>query len=158
MNGLCRVAIAVGVVLSLGAIAGGCTTTHPIDERRAVVVGHVYDENGLPLSGIDVRSGRFRSVTDSFGRFKLESVPLGDRTISVEGALYETVTTEVSIVGPFAVAHIVLWSLTGLIDQAIVYLEAGTPTAAVGPYHRALGIAPTDRRVLLLGTILEDEL
>ena len=141
--------LAVGVL-----IATGCTTTTVTAETHTTLSGRVYDENGVPVSGVRVETGRFSGVSDDSGRFRLENVPHGDRVLQVYRRGYETQTVEISLYSPNAFARISLWSLTGLIDQAIEYLRAGATGEARRVYHRSQAIDPHDERVKVLGTIV----
>jgi hypothetical protein len=67
---------------------------------------------------------------------------------------YETQTVEIALHSPHAFARISLWSLTGLIDQAVEYLREGATAEARRIYHRSRAIDPQDERVRVLGTIV----
>jgi hypothetical protein len=132
----------------------GCTTTTVTDANDAVLVGRVYDENAVPLSGATVESGRFRGISDSSGRFRIDGIPYGTREFAVSRRDHESVTTTIRLYSPAAYARVTLWSLAGLIDRAIHLLNAGTPDEARGIYHRCVPIDAPDERVRLLGEIL----
>jgi hypothetical protein len=151
----------VGVVVSVlfsGALATtGCTTTTVTAENRTTLSGRVYDENGVPVSGVRVETGRFSGVSDDTGRFRLDDVPHGDRVLEVFRRGYETQTVEIALHSPHAFARISLWSLTGLIDQAIQYLREGVTAEAQRMYDRSRAIDPHDERVVVLGAIVGDD-
>lgn len=132
----------------------GCATTRVTEDTRTVIVGRVYNENGVPLANVEIRSGRFRSTTDNRGRFRMEAIPFGTRRLTATATEHEEQTAEVDLASPFVVAHITLWSITGIIDQAILYISRDAPAEAHRAYRRAKAIDPLDERVLMLGEIL----
>lgn len=150
------VGVVVTVLLSGVLTATGCTTTTVTAENRTTLSGRVYDENGVPVSGVRVETGRFSGVSDDTGRFRLENVPHGDRVLQVFRRGYETQTVEIALHSPHAFARISLWSLTGLIDQAVQYLREGATAEAQRIYHRSRAIDPHDERVEVLGAIVGD--
>jgi hypothetical protein len=150
----------VGFLITVAWIVvfvSGCTTTRATDDTRTVLVGRVYDENGVPLANVDIRSGRFRSITDNRGRFRMEAIPFGTRRLTAATAGHEEQTVEVELASPFVVAHFTLWSMTGLVDQAILYLSRDAAGEARRVYLRAKAIDPSDMRVIVLGEILGAE-
>ena len=132
----------------------GCTTTTVTAENRTTLTGRVYDENGSPVPGVRVETGRFSGISDDSGRFRLENVPHGDRVLHVFRRGYETQTVETALYSPNAFARISLWSLTGLIEQALEYLHAGATEEARRIYLRSQAIDPHDERVDVLGAIV----
>jgi len=138
----------------LVVICAGCATRTVTDTNRAVLAGRVYDENAVPLAGATVESGRFHGVSDGSGRFRIDGIPYGIREFTVSRGSHETVITAVRLYSPGTYARVTLWSLPGLIDRAIQFLDAGARDEVHTIYLRCLAVDPTDERVRLLGDIL----
>lgn len=133
----------------------GCTTTTVTEERRCSVIGRIYDECGAVVPGAVVSCGRRRGVSDNTGRFRIESVPYGDYTVTIERSGYETRSVDLSFFSPATFIRVELWSLAGLIDRGIACIEADATDAALKIYRRAASIDSDDRRVKLLRRVME---
>ena len=132
-----------------------CSTTTVTTDIGAVLSGKVYNENGTPLAGVVLKSGRYRGISDNFGRFRLDNVPRGEHRITVHRDGYETHVFFATLQSPHHFARVSLWSLDGLIDLAIAYIRSNALDDAYLIYERCCTIDPVDSRVTQLGILLE---
>lgn len=133
----------------------GCTTTTVTTDTGAVLMGRVYNENGVPLSGVVLRSGRFRGVSDEFGRFRIDGIPRGSREFTTDKRGYESHRFTASLQSPHQFARVTLWSLGGIMDQAITAVRRGDTAGARSAYRRCNAIDPEDPRVLQFASLLD---
>ncbi|MFP4211393.1 MAG: carboxypeptidase-like regulatory domain-containing protein [Alkalispirochaeta sp.] len=142
------------LVVAIVAFCTGCVTETVTDAGRTVLTGRVYDENAAPVAGATITSGRFRGISDSSGRFRIDGMPHGTRRFIVSAESHEEIVTDIQLYSPGVYSRITLWSLPGLIDRAIHLLHAGATGEVQTIYRRSLSVAGDDERVRLLGEIL----
>jgi hypothetical protein len=143
------------IVLTALILCTGCTTATVTTDTGAVLSGRVYDENGVPLAGVTLRSGRFRGLSDEFGRFRIDGLPRGSRDFETERNGFESHSFTVTLQSPHQFARVTLWSFNGIMDQAISAVKRGDTAAARSAFERCRAIDPEDRRVHRLASLLE---
>ena len=146
-----RVVSAMLVLAATGQIAA-CRTQPVIDFRSTEVVGTVYDESGRKVAGAMVRVGPKRGVSDNLGRFRIAGVPPGTHTVRAAVPGYEPWISAVEVRSHATLLHLRLWSVEGLVDEAIMLIDRGAVAAAMEIAARLRACAPEDERTRLLTT------
>lgn len=142
---------------TLALFAGACTTSRSTDFRRDQMVGVVYGDDGYPVAGAEIRVGiTRRAVSDSFGRFRVSSVPAGRHTVQVRAPGFETAREEIDFQNRTQLVRVDLVSLNALTDAAIRALERRHLDQARRIGRRMYAIDPEDIRTRLVLEILRD--
>lgn len=147
-----------GIIVTIAAVLvlGGCVTHRTTDFDRDQMVGVVYAENGTPVVGAEIRVDRLRRGTsDSFGRFRIEDIPAGERTLTVTAPGYETARTTLRVENRTQLVRVDLMSHEGLTDLAITAVEQHHWARAASILERMLAVDPRDERTELVRRILE---
>ena len=89
--------------------AGATTTVNLVLPGTAIIIGTVYDSNGLPVEGAEVLSGVTLVTTDRNGNFRIEKVPIGQVavTAAIPGAR-DVISVTVGVGTPGEVVRVVI--------------------------------------------------
>jgi protocatechuate 3,4-dioxygenase beta subunit len=140
------------LVLAATGPTTSCRTQPVIDFRSTEVVGTVYDEAGRKVAGAVVRVGSKRGVSDNLGRFRITGVSPGTRTVHAHAPGHEPWHSSVEVRSHATLLHLRLWSVEGLVDEAIMLIDRRAVTAAMEIAARLQACAPEDERTRLLNS------
>lgn len=146
-----------GIVVTIAALLtlGGCVTYRTTDFNRDQMVGVVYAEDGTPVVGAEIRVDRLRRGTsDAFGRFRIDDIPAGERTLTITAPGYETARTVLRVENRTQLVRVDLMSHEALTDLAITAVEQHHWARAASVLERMIAIDPQDERTVLVQRIL----
>lgn len=138
------------MLLAIVALAVGCKTQQSTEFSRTQIAGAIYDDVGQPIPGALIQIARHQAVSDSLGRFRVDAVAPGQHPLSVTAPAHEPHRSSVEIQSRTQFIRVQLHSITGLVAQAITYVEASAWRAVADIANRLEAAAPDDPRTRLL--------
>ncbi|MCP5158426.1 MAG: carboxypeptidase regulatory-like domain-containing protein [Gammaproteobacteria bacterium] len=144
--------LSVSVSLSTGETLdlGDLSLLYEIDVNVGAIQGVVSDQNGLPLTGAIVRVGAATVVTGTDGKYRIDSVPPGSITVTVESAGYASAITSGHLLagGLFIFSPHLTAFPNGVPPPAAIYgivtdFVTGEPIESVGVWVSGTNYIPT---------------